>query len=54
MFHIFRVRKSQKVKKCFHVKSSTYYFQMTTVTFADFQMRVSVPLISKIFKMIFA
>ena len=30
-------------KKCFNLKSSTYYFHMKTVILADFQICISVP-----------
>ena len=32
-------------KKCFNVKSSTYYFHMKTKILADFQICISLPLI---------
>ena len=34
-----------KSKRRFNVKSSAYYFQMKTNILADFQIRISVPLI---------
>ena len=33
-----------KSKRCFKVKSSTYYFHMKTKMLADFQICISVPL----------
>ena len=33
-----------KSKRCFKVKSSTYYFHMKTKILADFQACISVPL----------
>ena len=36
-----------KSKRCFNVKSSTYYFHMKTKLFADFQIYISVPLKSR-------
>ena len=39
------MRISQKVKGVLIVKSSTYYFHVKTKIFADFQIRISIPLI---------
>ena len=36
-FHISHMRISQKVKLCFNMKSSTYYFRMKTKILADFK-----------------
>ena len=33
-----------KSKRCFNVKSSTYYFHMKTKILADFQIYINVPL----------
>ena len=41
--HISRAHIS-KSKRCFNVKSSTYYFLMKTKIFTDFQICISVPL----------
>ena len=41
--HISRAHIS-KSKRCFNVKSSTYYFHMKTKILADFQICISVPL----------
>ena len=41
---MFYVRIYQKVKKCFNVKSSTYYFHMKTKILVDFHICISVPL----------
>ena len=38
------VRISQKVKKCFNVKSSTYSFHLKAEMLVDFQICISVPL----------
>ena len=46
-FHISYMCISQKVKSCFNVKSSTYYFHMMTKILTDFQICISVPLILK-------
>ena len=34
-----------KIKRCFNMKSSTYYFHKKTKILADFQICISVPLI---------
>ena len=47
-FHISHVRISQKSKMCFNTKSSTYYFHMKTKLLTDFQICISVPLISHV------
>ena len=44
IFHISRVRISQKVKKWFNKKFSTYYFHMKTKILTNFQSCNSVPL----------
>ena len=36
----------EKRKRCLNVKSSTYYFDVKTNILADFQICLSVPLIS--------
>ena len=41
--HISRAHIS-KCKRCFNVKSSTYYFHMKAKIFTDFQICISVPL----------
>ena len=46
-FYISHMRISQKVKSCFNVKSSTYYFHIKTNTMVDFQICISVPLKSR-------
>ena len=38
-----------KTKRCFNVKSSTYYFHMKTKILVDFQICLSVPLIKHFF-----
>ena len=43
-FNISHVRISQNVKRCFHVKSSTYYFHVKTKMLAYFQICISVSL----------
>ena len=42
--HVSRAHIS-KSKRCFNVKSSAYYFHMTTIIMADFQICISLPLI---------
>ena len=43
-FHISHVRAHvSQSKRCFNVKSSTYYFPMKTKILADFQICISVP-----------
>ena len=39
-----------KSKRCFNVKSSTFYFRMKIKILADFQIRISAPLKPIIFK----
>ena len=48
-FHISHVRAHvSQSKRCFNVKSSTYYFPMKTKILADFQIFVSVPFMSSL------
>ena len=46
-FHISHVRISPKSKRCFNVKSSTYYFHMKDTILSDFQICISLPLNQK-------
>ena len=48
-FHISHVRAHvSQSKRCFNVKSSTYYFPMKTKILADFQIFISVPFMSSL------
>ena len=46
---MFDVCISQRVKFCFNVKSSTYYFHIKTDILVDFQILIGVPVIEQFF-----
>ena len=48
IYHIYHFAHISKSKRCFNVKSPTYYFHIKTNTMADFQICISVPLINQL------